>query len=1069
MKFSPAAVSAALFLASSTAFSSSLPTAEAFVPAPSSTATSTSTLSRTSRTTPGNALVPAGSSSTSSALPAFYYNFNGNEGSSDDFDDLGSFLGSMMTGGGGGRRQRQQQRQTKFGMSNGNDSDSVRYSDALRAMEDVLQTGGSPRQAFERNGITYGPFLQQMERILRESYRTRKTRPSSFKYSDALRSMEDVLRQGRNPREVFERNGITYDETLKGFENLLRSGNGKGLGGEVPSAHNNDLSNFDQKLRGTNNNNVNRDSHTGGARTNPTSRRRTGSNTGAPGNELDDLLGNMMSQFGLNMDPSHMQNMAQQMGMNGTPGMPGMQQGQGEESALEKFGIDFTQKAQDGQLDPCIGREEEIRRAVQILGRRTKNNPVLIGDPGVGKSAIAEGIAQRINDGDVPQTLKGCRVIGLDTGALLAGSKYRGDFEERIKQVLDEVKEADGKIILFIDELHTVVGAGGAEGSADLSNLLKPALARGEVSCIGATTIDEFRKFIEKDKALERRFQQVDIPEPSVDETISILRGLKPKYELHHGVRLCDDALVSAAKLSDRYINNRFLPDKAIDLVDEACSNLKNQLSSKPTELDVIDRRVRKLEMEKFSLEDDSENDFDFDCLEDEDDDKFNIDHRRAKLNDRSKRLSKINDLLDELKEEQDELTTKWQREKSSVDKINDVKADISDTKQQIEQLERDYQLREASELKYSKLPGLEEKLARLSRKGGRSNRMLRDEVTDEDINQVLSSWTGIPQQKLEAGERDRVVNIGETLKEKVIGQDEAVDVISDVVQRSRAGLNDPTKPIASLMFLGPTGVGKSHLAKKLAEFLFDSEDAMTRFDMSEFMEPHSVSRLVGSPPGYVGHDEGGQLTDAIKRKPYSVILFDEIEKAHPDVFNIMLQLLDDGRITDGKGNVIDAKNTIVIFTSNIGSQAILDVSGSDDPEDRKKMEETISESMKSYFRPEFLNRVDEQIIFNGFSREDLKKIITLELKNVEKRMEDRDMRLVLSQDALDYLVDVGYDPVYGARPLKRAIQREVETKVAKAMLRGEFGEGDTVILETNDDGLFATKGFPDSVKVTES
>ena len=1038
MKFSPVALSAAILLASS-----STPSTEAFVPTKTLTTTSQSLSSP-----------PTKSSSSSSALPAsFYYNLNGNEGSG-DFDDLGSMFQSMMNGRGRGTKRQQP-----------SSSSNVRYSDALRVMENSLRGGGSPIQVFQKNGIEYGPFLQQMEQILRGSTRRNNNsrQPSTFRYADALRLMEDVLRQGREePRDVFQRNGITYDETLKNFENLLRSGNGKGLGGTA--AQDNDLfNNFDQQLRGKNNKNNRR----------VPPHRRTGSSSSVTnegfsgeGNEqMDDLLGNMMSQFGLNVDPSQMQNMARQMGMPQQ-----QQQGEGgEETALEKFGIDFTQKAEDGLLDPCIGREEEIRRAVQILGRRTKNNPVLIGDPGVGKSAIAEGIAQRINDGDVPETLKGCRVIGLDTGALLAGSKYRGDFEERIKQVLDEVKDAEGKIILFIDELHTVVGAGGAEGSADLSNLLKPALARGEVSCIGATTIDEFRKYIEKDKALERRFQQVDVPEPSVEETISILRGLKPKYELHHGVRLCDDALVSAAKLSDRYINNRFLPDKAIDLVDEACSNLKNQLSSKPTELDVIDRRIVKLEMEKFSLEGDSDNDYDFDGLEMEEGDDFDVDHHKAKLRDRSKRLSKINDILEELKEDQDDLTTKWQREKGSVDKINDVKTEISDTKQQIEQLERDYQLREASELKYSTLPELEEKLARLSRKGGRSNRMLRDEVTDDDINQILSSWTGIPQQKLQSGERDRVVNIDEILKEKVIGQDEAVDIISDVVQRSRAGLNDPTKPIASLMFLGPTGVGKTHLAKQLAEFLFDDEDAMIRIDMSEFMERHTVSRLVGSPPGYVGHDEGGQLTDAVRRKPYSVILFDEIEKAHPDVFNIMLQLLDDGRVTDSKGRVVDFKNTIVIFTSNIGSQAILDVSGSDDPEDRKKMEETISESMKSYFKPEFLNRVDEQIIFNGFSREDLHEIVQLEMKNVEKRMEDRDMRLVLSKDALDYLVDVGYDPIYGARPLKRAIQREVETKVAKAMLRGEFGEGDTVILDSNDEGLFATKGFPDSAKLTDT
>jgi ATP-dependent Clp protease ATP-binding subunit ClpB len=777
----------------------------------------------------------------------------------------------------------------------------------------------------------------------------------------------------------------------------------------------------------------------------------------------DDALSQMIQQLsqGLGLDPSQLSDMAKGMGQLGDlakgMGLDSSQMNQkgGEQdgSALEKYGIDFTQRAREGKLDPCIGRDEEVMRAIQILSRRTKNNPVLIGDPGVGKSAIAEGIAQRINSGDVPDSLADSRLIGLDMGALVAGSKYRGEFEERLKAVLDEVKESEGKIVLFIDELHTVIGAGGAEGSMDASNLLKPALARGEISCIGATTIDEYRKYIERDKALERRFQQVMVDEPSLDETISILRGLKPKYELHHGVRVRDESLVAAAKLSSRYITNRFLPDKAIDLVDEACANLKNQLSSKPTELDRIDRQIVQLEMEKISLESDTEFEYD-------DDDEEDL-YVAAKNSDRLKRLAAINKQLDRLHEEQLELSSKWNREKGQVDKIKAVREELADAKLEIEKAERDYELNRASEIKYSVLPPLEEKLAKLTRKQGR-NSMLRDEVCEDDISKVLSAWTGIPQTKLQAAERDRVVHIADKLKETVVGQDEAIEVVADAVQRSRAGLNDPSKPIASLMFLGPTGVGKTLLAKELANFMFDSEDAMIRIDMSEYMEKHTVSRLIGSPPGYVGYDEGGQLTDAVRRKPYSVILFDEIEKAHPDVFNTMLQMLDDGRITDGKGNVVDFKNTIILFTSNIGSSSIIDLAGSQDEEDTKLMKETVMEEMKARFKPEFLNRIDETVTFNSLSREALNKIIKIEVNRVEKRLADRDMRLMITHKAMDHLVDVGFDPMYGARPLKRTIQREVETVVAKGILNGEYSNGDTVIIDANeDDGLTITKGFP--------
>jgi ATP-dependent Clp protease ATP-binding subunit ClpB len=715
--------------------------------------------------------------------------------------------------------------------------------------------------------------------------------------------------------------------------------------------------------------------------------------------------------------------------------------------ALNKYGVDFTAQAEEGKLDPVIGRDDEIRRAIQILSRRTKNNPVLIGDPGVGKTAIAEGIAQRMVAGDVPDSLKPpCKLIGLDMGALIAGASMRGEFEERLKAVLEEVQKSDGEVILFIDEMHTVVGAGAAGGSMDASNLLKPALARGKLRCIGATTVDEYRKYIEKDKALERRFQQVMIDEPSPEDTVSILRGLKSRYELHHGVRIKDEALLAAAKLSARYIPDRFLPDKAIDLIDEACAKLKNELSSKPLVLDELDRRIIQLEMERLSLQADA-------AAED--------DNSIGGVTDR---LRKIDREIEELQDESDELTRRWELEKGGVDRLQDVKEQISQVLLDIEKAERDYDLNKAAELKFSKLPELQKELEKIEAASNmedismNSERMLRDEVTADDIADVIAVATGIPPQRMLESERDRILKIGELLNERVIGQKEATEVVAEAIQRSRAGLNDPTKPIASLVFLGPTGVGKTELCKALAEFMFDSEDAIIRIDMSEYMEKHTVARLVGAPPGYVGYDEGGQLTDAVRRKPYSVLLFDEMEKAHPDVFNIMLQLLDDGRVTDSKGTVVNFRNCIVIFTSNVGSQDILDLGGSSDPDDLAEMKSRVTNAMKEKFKPEFLNRLDEYVIFNSLSKKDLRGIVKLEVKRLEKRLGDREISMHLTESALDYLVEIGFDPVYGARPLKRTIQRELETNVAKSILRGDFTDGDSITVDGSRGGLIIRK-----------
>ncbi|MGB3291819.1 MAG: ATP-dependent chaperone ClpB [Phormidesmis sp.] len=710
---------------------------------------------------------------------------------------------------------------------------------------------------------------------------------------------------------------------------------------------------------------------------------------------------------------------------------------EGKYEALEKYGRDLTAYAREGKLDPVIGRDDEIRRTIQILSRRTKNNPVLIGEPGVGKTAIAEGLAQRIVRGDVPQSLQDRTLISLDMGSLIAGAKYRGEFEERLKAVLKEVTESSGQIVLFIDEIHTVVGAGATQGAMDAGNLLKPMLARGELRCIGATTLDEYRQHIEKDAALERRFQQVYVDQPSVADTVSILRGLKERYEVHHGVKIADGALVAAAALSTRYISDRFLPDKAIDLVDEAAAKLKMEITSKPEELDEIDRKILQLEMERLSLQKESD---------------------AASV----ERLEKLERELADLKEEQAELSAQWQAEKDTIGNIQSIKEEIDRVNVEIEQAERGYDLNKAAELKYGKLTELQKRLsaaeAALSETQVSGKTLLREEVTEADIAEIISKWTGIPLSKLVASEMEKLLTLEDELHKRVIGQDEAVTAVADSIQRSRAGLADPDRPMASFIFLGPTGVGKTELGKALASYLFDTEEAIVRIDMSEYMEKHSVSRLVGAPPGYVGYDEGGQLTEAVRRRPYSVILFDEIEKAHPDVFNILLQVLDDGRITDSQGRTVDFTNTIIIMTSNIGSQYILDIAGDDTQYD--EMQSRVTDALRSSFRPEFLNRVDEIIIFHALVKSQLRDIVKIQIKRLERRLEERKMNLKLSESALDFLADVGYDPTYGARPLKRAIQREIETQIAKSILRGEFTAGDTIFVDVENERL-AFKRLP--------
>ena len=693
--------------------------------------------------------------------------------------------------------------------------------------------------------------------------------------------------------------------------------------------------------------------------------------------------------------------------------------------AIERFSKDLTSMAKEDKLDPVIGRDDEIRRVIQVLSRRTKNNPVLIGEPGVGKTAIAEGLAQRIIREDVPETLKDKRVIALDIGSLIAGAKYRGEFEDRLKAFLKEVSEAQGSLILFIDELHTLVGAGAAEGAVDASNMLKPALARGELRCIGATTIKEYRKYIEKDAALERRFQPIVVSEPTVEDTISILRGIKDKYEVHHGVRIKDSALVSAAVLSNRYITDRFLPDKAIDLVDEATSRLRIEIDSLPSEIDDFRRKIIQLEIEREALKKETDNSS-------------------------KQRLVKIGEELKDLKEQLDTMTKHWEKEKEIIKNIREIKEQIDNAKSEAQIAERQGDLAKAAELRYSSILGLEKKLSEEKEKLNEFQsdlKMLKEEVDSEDIARVVSKWTGIPIERMLEGEREKLLKIEKRIEERVIGQKNAVVAVANAVRRARSGLQEPNRPIGSFIFLGPTGVGKTELAKALTEFLFDDEKYMIRIDMSEYMEKHSVARMIGAPPGYVGYDEGGYLTESVRTHPYSVILLDEIEKAHPDVFNILLQILDDGRMTDGKGRTVDFKNTLLIMTSNVGSQIIKEFSG----KNKQEMENLVMDILRETFKPEFLNRIDETILFNSLDKAEIKKIVDIQIDKLIKRLQDRKIQLTLTDSAKEFLVNVGFDPVYGARPLKRAIQHYIEDELALKILSGDITDGDTVTVNVDD------------------